>query len=185
MSPKRCACGELHGEQGRSVDVGRWSGQPAWTGSILCADQRTAPLRPRMGCLRAFCLQHSEAGALIERLAVEVESTKRYWKQRQRVASAAAALMMCLWASSGFAVKEPPPRKEAQQPKRQAAQPEACDPKNPAACDGCPSRCYCPNGGRCSCIVKFAARCSSCTPRLQDCPKGLSCACSGFGCCCE
>lgn len=37
-------------------------------------------------------------------------------------------------------------------PPKHASAPKVCDPKNPAACDGVPSRCYCPNGTSCRCV---------------------------------
>jgi len=180
----RCVCGEpLITTRGEACDLGRWSGRKELDGVFVCADKRTAPLRPRAVCLRMFSEQRPAYVDLSAKLDAERAATSSLWKSRKRIASAAALLVFC-WSASSDAVQNKSgavPRR----PLKSSSAPKTCDPKSPAACDGSPSRCYCPGGGECTCVVRMTLRCSTCSPRSKECPQGMSCACSEYGCCCE
>ena len=60
--------------------------------------------------------------------------------------------LLCLLTDGAQAEQNGEPR-ERPQPATGAA-PKACDPKDPNACDGCPSRCYCPQGADCTCVTR-------------------------------
>lgn len=179
----RCACGEpLPLNQGAACDLGRWASRADFAGVYCCADRRTAPLRPLARCLRELAKKRADAQCLVDQLAKEAEATRSFWAGRRRKAAAAAAALLCLSIAEPVQAVRKEPRKE-RKVKRVAA-PVACSPRDPAACEGSPSRCYCPSGGVCSCVVRLAARCSACSPRGADCPRGMRCECSQWGCCC-